>query len=85
MQLKRRTQWGARTQTLAASGIAGFFASFFSLPFDFVKTRLQRQGKGEGRVYAGMWDCFRKVAREEGWLRFYRGFATYYVRIAPHA
>ncbi|KAA6413257.1 MAG: mitochondrial 2-oxoglutarate malate carrier [Lasallia pustulata] len=86
MQLKRRTEWGPRTQTLAASGIAGFFASFFSLPFDFVKTRLQRQGGGKGkRVYSGMWDCFRKVAREEGLLRFYRGFATYYVRIAPHA
>jgi len=27
----------SRTQTLTASAIAGFFASFFSLPFDFVK------------------------------------------------
>lgn len=30
-------------QSLAASAVAGFFASFFSLPFDFVKTRLQKQ------------------------------------------
>ena len=72
---------GPRTQTLTASAIAGFFASFFSLPFDFVKTRLQK-GKGQ---YTGMFDCFRKVAREEGLLRFYRGFGTYYIRIAPHA
>lgn len=87
MQLKQHTEWGARTQTLAASGIAGFFASFFSLPFDFVKTRLQRQSRGpDGKMpYSGMLDCFRKVAAEEGWLRFYRGFTTYYVRIAPHA
>jgi len=35
--------------------------------------------------YKGMFDCFRKVAKEEGLLRFYRGFGTYYVRIAPHA
>lgn len=87
-QLKARTELSMRTQTLAASGIAGFFASFFSLPFDFVKTRLQKQqrGKKDGQVpYRGMADCFRKVAREEGLLRFYRGFGTYYVRIAPHA
>ena len=86
-QLKSRTQLSARTQTLTASAIAGFFASFFSLPFDFVKTRLQKQTRGaDGKLpYAGMMDCFRKVAREEGLLRFYRGFGTYYVRIAPHA
>lgn len=74
-------------RTLAASAVAGFFASFFSLPFDFVKTRLQRQAKGGtgARAYKGMADCFARVAREEGFLRFYRGFGTYYVRIAPHA
>lgn len=75
------------TRTFGASAIAGFFASFFSLPFDFVKTRLQKQSKGpDGKYpYKGMMDCATKVIREEGWLRFYRGFGTYYVRIAPHA
>ena len=74
-------------QTLAASAVAGFFASFFSLPFDFVKTRLQKQGKtADGsRRYKSMLDCFGKVAKEEGMMRFYRGFGTYYIRIAPHA
>lgn len=81
------TSLSPRTQTLAASAVAGFFASFFSLPFDFVKTRLQKQVKGpDGSFqYKGMMDCFKKVAAEEGPLRFYRGFSTYYVRIAPHA
>lgn len=85
-QLKS-TSLGPRAQTLTASAIAGFFASFFSLPFDFVKTRLQKQTKGpDGKVpYKGMLDCFQKVIKEEGPLRFYRGFSTYYVRIAPHA
>ena len=87
MQLKAKTELSARTQTLSASAIAGFFASFFSLPFDFVKTRLQKQSRGpDGKFpYQSMVDCFRKVAKEEGLLRFYRGFGTYYVRIAPHA
>jgi solute carrier family 25 (mitochondrial oxoglutarate transporter), member 11 len=81
------TSMGPRAQTLTASAIAGFFASFFSLPFDFVKTRLQKQQKGpDGKLpYKGMIDCFQKVIRQEGPLRFYRGFSTYYVRIAPHA
>jgi solute carrier family 25 (mitochondrial oxoglutarate transporter), member 11 len=86
-QRLKGTSLNGQTQTLAASAIAGFFASFFSLPFDFVKTRLQKQQRGpDGTLpYKSMADCFQKVARQEGLLRFYRGFATYYVRIAPHA
>jgi len=81
------TSLSPQTQTLTASAVAGFFASFFSLPFDFVKTRLQKQTRApDGSLpYKGMFDCFKKVARDEGLLRFYRGFGTYYVRIAPHA
>lgn len=81
------TSLSSRTQTLTASAVAGFFASFFSLPFDFVKTRLQKQTRApDGTLpYKGMFDCFKKVAKDEGLLRFYRGFGTYYVRIAPHA
>ena len=86
-QLKSHTQLSPQAQTLTASAVAGFFASFFSLPFDFIKTRLQKQQRGlDGKMpYQGMADCARKVIVQEGWLRFYRGFGTYYVRIAPHA
>ena len=80
-------QLSESSNRFGASMIAGFFASFFSLPFDFIKTRLQKQSKGpDGKLpYAGFFDCAKKVVRDEGWLRFYRGFSTYYVRIAPHA
>lgn len=83
----KKTELSSTTQTITASAIAGFFASFFSLPFDFVKTRLQKQTKSASGVkqYNGMIDCVTKVVREEGPLRFYRGFSTYYIRIAPHA
>jgi solute carrier family 25 oxoglutarate transporter 11 len=86
-RLKESSSLSPKTQTLCASAIAGFFASFFSLPFDFVKTRLQKQQRApDGTLpYKNMMHCFGKVAREEGLLRFYRGFGTYYVRIAPHA
>ncbi|RJE23156.1 Mitochondrial carrier protein [Aspergillus sclerotialis] len=87
-QLQQHTSLSTRNQTFAASAIAGFFASFLSLPFDFIKTRLQKQQRDPqtGKLpYKGVVDCARKVIRDEGWLRFYRGFGTYYVRIAPHA
>lgn len=85
-QLQHHTEIRGQMQSVVASGVAGFFAAFFSLPFDFVKTRLQRQQKGsDGRVqYKGMADCFVKVAKLEGPLRFYRGFGTYFLRMAPH-
>ena len=76
-----KTQLSEMNRIIAASAIAGFFAAFFSLPFDFLKTRLQ-QGGG---LYSGMLDCAVKVARQEGILRFYRGFGTYFARIAPHS
>jgi solute carrier family 25 oxoglutarate transporter 11 len=87
-QLQARTNLTAQNRTFAASAIAGFFASFFSLPFDFIKTRLQKQQRdpATGQLpYRGVLHCAKRVITEEGWLRFYRGFGTYYVRIAPHA
>jgi solute carrier family 25 oxoglutarate transporter 11 len=76
-----------KAHTLTASAVAGLFASFFSLLSDFVKTRLQKQQKAPDGIflYRGTGHCFIKAAREEGLLCFYRGFTTYYVRIAPHA
>ncbi|KAJ3340101.1 hypothetical protein HDU83_007263 [Entophlyctis luteolus] len=71
---------------LASSAVAGFFASFFSLPFDFLKTRLQKQvpDPNTGKMlYKGTLDCAVKVFEKEGPLAFYKGFGTYYVRIAP--
>lgn len=70
----------ARAITIAASGVAAFFASFFGLPFGSLKTRLQRGGS----QYKGMLDCAMQAYRKEGPLRFYRGFGTYVFRIAPH-
>jgi len=77
-----------QAQVFGASAIAGFFASFFSLPFDFVKTLMQKQKPdpvtGELQ-YKNALDCAMKVMKEGGPLRFYAGFPTFYVRIAPHA
>lgn len=86
-QLEKRTNVSGKPRSAIAAAVAGFFASLFSLPFDLVKTRLQRQTKAsDGSLpYRGVMDCIVKVTRDEGLLRFYRGFGTYCLRIAPHS
>jgi len=84
-QLDKRFKPGM-SNNLTASAIAGFFASLFSLPFDFVKTRLQKQRPdANGKLqYKGSIDCAMQVFRKEGAFAFYRGFPTFFTRIAPH-
>jgi solute carrier family 25 (mitochondrial oxoglutarate transporter), member 11 len=55
--------------TASASMIAGFFASACSLPFDFVKTRIQKmKPDAKGKVpYAGFVDCASKVG-SRSWI-----------------
>jgi len=70
-----------------ASAIAGFLGAFMSLPFDFVKTQIQKQKPGpDGKLpFKGSIDCAMKMVAQGGPLRLWAGFPTYYVRIAPHA
>lgn len=71
---------------LGGSTIAGFFAAGCSLPFDFVKTRMQKMTpNADGTMpYKGSLDCAAKTLSQEGFLKFYTGFPTYCIRIAPH-
>lgn len=67
---------------LGGALIAGFCAAACSLPFDFVKTRIQKMEKqADGSYpYKSPVDCAVKTFREEGFLRFYTGFPTYCLR-----
>jgi solute carrier family 25 oxoglutarate transporter 11 len=78
---------GGSAAVLGGATIAGFFASACSLPFDFVKTRLQKMTPGpDGTMpYKGPVDCAMQTLKKEGPMAFYTGFPTYIVRIAPHA
>ena len=55
-----------------------------SLPFDFVKTRIQKMEKGPDGTYPykGPVDCAMQTFRKEGPLKFYTGFPTYCIRCA---
>ena len=70
-----------------ASAIAGFLASFLSLPFDFVKTQIQKQKPDANGVlpFKGPIDCAMKTVANGGPQKLWSGFPTFYFRIAPHA
>lgn len=72
---------------LLSSAVSGFLASFMSLPFDYMKTKLQKQKAGpDGKLpYSGIFNAFSKTLAKEGVSGLWTGFPTYYVRIAPHA
>jgi len=78
----------ANVQLFGGCAIAGFFASFFSLPFDFVKTQIQKMKPdpvtGE-MPFKGSIDCAVQQVRKGGITRLWAGFPTFYFRIAPHA
>lgn len=79
---------GGNAQVFGASAIAGFFAAAFSLPFDYVKTQIQKQKPDPvtGKLpFAGPVDCAMQQVKKGGIFRLWTGFPTYYVRIAPHA
>ncbi len=70
---------------LGGATIAGFFAAACSLPFDFVKTRIQKmEPLPDGTFpYKSPIDCAMKTFTHEGPLKFYTGFPTYCVRCGP--
>lgn len=69
-----------------ASAVSGFFASACSLPFDYVKTQIQKmQPDANGKYpYTGSLDCAASTFKSGGPFKFYTGFPVYCVRIAPH-
>ncbi|XP_058750151.1 mitochondrial dicarboxylate/tricarboxylate transporter DTC [Vicia villosa] len=77
---------GEMPTVVGASSVSGFFAAACSLPFDYVKTQIQKmQPDAEGKYpYTGSLDCAVKTFKAGGPFKFYTGFPVYCVRIAPH-
>lgn len=77
---------GEAATVVGASSVSGFFAAACSLPFDYVKTQIQKmQPDAEGKVpYTGSFDCAMKTLKAGGPFKFYTGFPVYCIRIAPH-
>lgn len=69
----------------AAGAVAGVSEILVMYPLDVVKTRVQIQGKMvQGQdYYTGMIDCFRKIIKNEGPSRLYRGIGAPILMEAP--
>ncbi|KAF4989336.1 hypothetical protein FGRMN_9178 [Fusarium graminum] len=68
----------------AAGAIAGVSEILVMYPLDVVKTRVQLQtGTGANAEYNGMLDCFRKIIKQEGFSRLYRGISAPILMEAP--
>lgn len=67
----------------AASGVCATVMSDAVLtPMDMVKQRLQLSG-GNGGAYTGVWDCVKRVFKEEGFKAFYASYRTTVIMNAP--
>jgi solute carrier family 25 (mitochondrial oxoglutarate transporter), member 11 len=77
----------SKANVITSSVISGVAAAVASLPFDLVKTRIQKQKpRADGTLpYKNFFDCAGQIAKKEGLGAFYKGLSTYVVRIAPHA
>ncbi|KAL5980794.1 hypothetical protein ACLOJK_028704 [Asimina triloba] len=72
--------FGEATTVVGASAVSGFFASACSLPFDYVKTQIQKmQPDATGKYpYSGSLDCAAKTLKSGGPFKFYTGFPVYF-------
>lgn len=73
--------------TFAATFVSGIFVSVCSLPFDNMKTKMQKQTKNEKGeyMYKNLRDCISKSIQREGVFGLWTGLPTFYMRVAPHA
>lgn len=86
---KANASWageGTQTNRFFSGFLSGWVAATVSLPFDFVKTRMQKMVPDANGVmpYKNVLDCMQKVAAQEGPLALYQGYGTFVVRITPH-
>ena len=65
-----------------AGAIAGVSEILTMYPLDVVKTRMQLQVGKQG-AYTSIMDCFRKIVRQEGFGRLYRGILAPVLVEAP--
>jgi solute carrier family 25 (mitochondrial oxoglutarate transporter), member 11 len=71
----------------SSSMLSACATSTASLPFDNIKTKLQKMKKNPDGTfpYKGFADCAIKTAASEGITGFWAGLPTYYFRVGPHA
>jgi len=71
----------------ASSMLAAINVALITLPFDNIKTKIQKQKPLPcGTMpYKNFMDCFRQSMAKEGAAGFWSGLPTFYFRVGPHA
>ncbi|KAI8069215.1 mitochondrial carrier domain-containing protein [Gongronella butleri] len=64
---------------MVSGGLANVLVGVLNSPPDVVKTRMQDDGK----LYRSTWQCIVSMAKNEGFLSFFRGSWLRVIRIAP--
>lgn len=70
-------------QLLSAGAVAGMPAAYLTTPGDVIKTRLQVEARKGEQVYNGLFDCAKKVYRDEGLKAFFKGGPARIIRSSP--
>ncbi|XP_057524748.1 uncharacterized protein LOC130804349 [Amaranthus tricolor] len=77
---------GGNPNNHVAHALSGVCATVMSdavlTPMDMVKQRLQLSG-GVGGAYNGVWDCVKRVFKDEGFRAFYASYRTTVIMNAP--
>ncbi|KDN65378.1 hypothetical protein CSUB01_07271 [Colletotrichum sublineola] len=84
-----KTFWDQTVDLMGNAGAAGgakLVAAILAYPHEVARTRLRQAPLANGQLkYTGLWQCFRVVWIEEGFMGLYGGLTPHLMRTVPSA
>ncbi|TQN69874.1 putative mitochondrial carrier, partial [Colletotrichum shisoi] len=84
-----KTLWDQTVDWMGNAGAAGgakLVAAILAYPHEVARTRLRQAPLANGQLkYTGLWQCFRVVWIEEGFMGLYGGLTPHLMRTVPSA